>query len=191
MDKFLRIDENTYQLSRDGENLSYIQVFELLTAGDSLTEIMTNFLVEWNQDFFWEHPKVSNDTCKSNYEVSVIPTDAFNNREENFDPFKSKFKITDQIKVFHNLRKDSLLIVPNKNEVSDQNFVTLRKFLQTAPKSLIKKFWKTVGETMIDQISKNSDYCYLSTHGLGVLWLHVRVDQRPKYYHTKKYRVSR
>ena len=191
MDKFSKIDKNTYRLFRDGENLSYMQVFELLAAGDSIIETMTNFLVDWNQDFFWEHPQVSSDNYKSNYEVSVIPTAAFDDRVENFSPFKSKFKITDQVKVFHNLRKDSLLIVPNTNEASDQNFITLRKFLQTAPNSLITRFWKTIGETMIEQISKNTDYCYLSTHGLGVLWLHVRIDQQPKYYHTKKYKISR
>ncbi len=191
MDEFLKIDENTYKLSRDGQNLSFIEVFELMVEEDSIINLMTIFLSSWKRDYFWEHPKLTQDNCNSDYEVTIIPTDAFENRVSNFNPFKDKFQVTDSVVVFPNLRKDSLLIVPNKDQGGNQNFITLRRFLHAASNVIIFKFWKTVGETMIEQITKNTKYCYLSTHGLGVLWLHIRIDQKPKYYQTKRYRIYR
>ena len=37
----------------------------------------------------------------------------------------------------------------------------------------------------------NDKPTWLSTAGMGVAWLHVRLDQRPKYYAHRPYREDR
>jgi hypothetical protein len=32
---------------------------------------------------------------------------------------------------------------------------------------------------------------WLSTAGMGVAWLHIRLDERPKYYSHKPYAVAK
>lgn len=34
---------------------------------------------------------------------------------------------------------------------------------------------------------RNHAKIWISTYGLGVPYLHVRIDTRPKYYHTSKF----
>ena len=45
-----------------------------------------------------------------------------------------------------------------------------------------------VGEQMAGRVSLTEDSVWLSTSGLGVYWLHVRLDSRPKYYTYEPYK---
>jgi len=36
----------------------------------------------------------------------------------------------------------------------------------------------------------NAKRVWLSTAGMGVSWLHVRLDDRPKYYGHRPYRIA-
>jgi hypothetical protein len=56
----------------------------------------------------------------------------------------------------------------------------MAKFARHAPKYQIRAFWKEVGKQYAGLIGKENKW--LSTAGLGVPWLHVRVDSAPKYY---------
>jgi hypothetical protein len=45
--------------------------------------------------------------------------------------------------------------------------------------------WRATAETLLDRISDTPTW--LSTAGLGVIWLHLRLDSRPKYYSYRPY----
>ncbi len=62
----------------------------------------------------------------------------------------------------------------------------LASFVRSAPKKQTLEFWKKVGEEYDKKIGQETKW--LSTAGLGVYWLHVRIDSRPKYYRFKKYK---
>jgi len=47
-------------------------------------------------------------------------------------------------------------------------------------------FWKLVGGAMERRLGPRP--VWLSTAGGGVAWLHVRLDDRPKYYGYAQYR---
>jgi hypothetical protein len=52
-----------------------------------------------------------------------------------------------------------------------------------------ERFWQKVGEKMEESLlSANNAPRWLSTSGLGVSYLHVRIDNRPKYYSFDEYR---
>ena len=48
------------------------------------------------------------------------------------------------------------------------------------------ELWRLTGEEMAARISDNP--LWLNTHGGGVAWLHIRIDNRPKYYGYKPYK---
>ena len=62
------------------------------------------------------------------------------------------------------------------------------RFLRDAPKTQVDAFWRSVGRAMHDRVS--STPTWLSTAGMGVSWLHLRLDSRPKYYRHEPYKTN-
>lgn len=75
---------------------------------------------------------------------------------------------------FHNLSGDTLLVVPQKKSLST-NYAHIKSFITTAHQDeLIAVF---------TDLAKNvKPGYYVSTHGVGVSWLHFRICEFPKYY---------
>jgi hypothetical protein len=80
---------------------------------------------------------------------------------------------------FPNLSKDTMLVVPMP--VRGKNYVTLRDFIDNAPEIQQREFWKKVAETA-KQFMKEKGKVWISVHGLGVEYVHVRISSSPKYY---------
>ena len=68
-----------------------------------------------------------------------------------------------------------------------ENYSHIGVFTQYAPQRLQHNFWKTVGQTMEQNLSQTEQTIWLNTAGGGVAWLHVRLDTRPKYYQYQPY----
>ncbi len=62
----------------------------------------------------------------------------------------------------------------------------LAAFVRLAPESQRHALWQSVAEAMTRRIGAKP--VWLSTAGAGVSWLHVRLDDRPKYYGFGPYR---
>jgi hypothetical protein len=62
----------------------------------------------------------------------------------------------------------------------------LAAFIRRAPRTQVHDLWRVVGATMEGQLSAMP--VWLSTAGMGVSWLHIRLDSRPKYYGFRPYR---
>tara|TARA_B100000035_G_C20613248_1_gene384918 strand:- start:40 stop:543 length:504 start_codon:yes stop_codon:yes gene_type:complete len=83
---------------------------------------------------------------------------------------------------FPNLSGDTILVVPMpKNRKS---YATLKDFTDNAPKKQQQELWKLVAKEAKKQ-SKKLGKVWISTHGLGVPYLHVRISGKPKYYFSK------
>ena len=94
--------------------------------------------------------------------------------------------------VFPSLSKGSILVAPMmKTDESTTNvYGHLASFVRRAPTDQIISFWKLVMKTYIDRMySEDPEIIWLSTDGTGVAWLHVRLDESPKYYDYPPYRV--
>jgi hypothetical protein len=103
--------------------------------------------------------------------------------------------------VFDNLSGDATLISPLpesfvNSEITVTNYTHIKSFLfdnliaKQHPHRIIT-FWKRVAEATLNKIGNcphNHKY-WLSTHGGGVPYLHVRIDKRPKYYHYAEFKT--
>lgn len=149
---------------------------------------ITTLLKHGGDGCFWEHPRLNESTVDQTYECVITQTDAFSKRMANFMPFSRAISPGKRISVFPNLTGEALLIVPNQSEETNFNGRDMISFLQTAPEELVHNLWKTIGQQTAKAIEAKASFQYLSTHGLGVLWLHVRLELGPKYYHHRSYK---
>ena len=63
-----------------------------------------------------------------------------------------------------------------------KNFATLKDFIDNASKTQQKIFWRKV-----KQVANRENVVWISTHGHGVPYLHVRMSLlKPKYYGNSK-----
>ena len=85
---------------------------------------------------------------------------------------------------FYNLSKDALLVIPMPRKNKD--FSTIKGFIDNASLIQQKHFWQKVASS-IEKALKTHDHVYVSTHGLGVPYFHLRIDFEPKYIQTKTF----
>lgn len=89
---------------------------------------------------------------------------------------------------FTNLGGDSTLVSPvppsDNGHDNDASYSHLAIFVRTAPKSQVAEFWRLAATTYLHVLkNKQSETkSWFSTNGMGVAWLHLRIDDRPKYY---------
>lgn len=105
--------------------------------------------------------------------------------------------------VFTNLGKDATLIAPKPSVKSDEPSSTtitksiqknshkghLATFCRSADNEIVMETWKLALQTYVEQVKKQATRSlWFSTSGMGIAWLHFRLDQRPKYYTYKRFR---
>lgn len=98
---------------------------------------------------------------------------------EYIDKSKNKY-----VTLFSNLSNSSILIIPIPKKNKD--FTTIKDFIDNSSNYQQKIFWKKVSNE-IKKILKTENKIYISTHGLGVPYFHLRLDKIPKYYKTKEF----
>ena len=139
-----------------------------------------------NQSFFYETSPITR-TMNSKYEDKYIENKYLSKMKEDNSPFKKEIMKSKNKNVtsFFNLSKDAYLIIPipRKNKI----FTTLKDFMDNASKTQQKALWKRVALSIIKML-KNHKKVWISTHGTGVPYLHIRIDVKPKYYQTTKYK---
>ena len=152
-------------------------------------------LDNWLKEKYFKYPK----DIKENFlwNTSVI-------EDINISEFKQKFKIDDTLPIkqdyspyikyiknpknkyatyFYNPSKDTLLVIPLPYK--NNNYATLKYFCDNAPKIQQKKFWILVSKLIYKLIKKHTKI-YVSSHGFGVHYFHLRISIKPKYYFDKE-----
>lgn len=82
---------------------------------------------------------------------------------------------------FQNLGNTATLVAPPHRPGSKNNFSHIATFYKHASPGEIKDLWRTVAK-VVERKMKKGESVYVSTHGTGVPWLHVRIESTPKYY---------
>lgn len=108
---------------------------------------------------------------------------------QNKNAFKDKLNEAEKEQVkyatsFHNLSRDTILVVPMPR--TGKSYATLKDFANNAPMKQQQEFWKLVAKKAKKQVKKYGKV-WISTHGLGVPYLHVRICKEPKYYFSKAF----
>lgn len=96
-------------------------------------------------------------------------------KETDFDTF-DKYLDEEENVIFENINKDCLLISPNYKVLSEKyDYSNISRYFRTQTKKNLIKLLRFI----FDNYQENM---YLNTHGLGVNYLHFRLDNKPKYY---------
>ena len=129
--------------------------------------------------FRWETPSVTADTAVRPFEFVLLNSPGLARRPDPaaFGEHFSKGKA--DVVAFPNLGGDAVLVVPAP-VAPPSAYGHLAAFVRLAPVNQRQAFWQAVGEAMQRRVGAKP--VWLSTAGAGVSWLHVRLDDRPKYY---------
>jgi hypothetical protein len=142
--------------------------------------------------FFWETPPLTSKTKALPYECMVIPSEAVAQLTPNAAPFARLIgagKGTLEVIASRNLGGDAELVIPCDSGRGE--YAHLASFLRTAPRAQIRDVWRKASETVERWLEEAPHRpVWLSTSGLGVSWLHIRIDTRPKYYSHAPYRQA-
>jgi hypothetical protein len=184
------IDSETIRssLTHDGKFISFREFVDLLQTSQEFRSFFAATIAESPfQAFFWETPPVSNQTLDQQFEFVVLKGHSLFQLRPDPSPFESQFlkQPTEPVLTFANLGGDALLIVPRPID-NHASYTHLANFLRNAPKFQVSALWKCAGAAVQKRISDLP--MWISTAGLGVSWLHLRLDSRPKYLRFEPYK---
>jgi len=136
--------------------------------------------------FFWELPPVKHASLSNPFECAVIRGDALARMHADDSDFTEHFDATsDSVVVFRNLGGDALLIAPRRASDADC-YGHIAAFVRSAPREQQHALFRCLAlET--DKMLRAGRRFWISTSGLGVPWIHLRLDSYPKYYQYRPY----
>jgi len=179
-----------YSLFRDHVPLSYADAIALWQADRRFREIFVEILRDAPfPAYFWETPPITANSVTRPFEFVLVDSPALVAMRADSDAFAAHFNTTDkdQVVTFSNLANDAVLITPRPG-AHGSAYPHLAAFSRDAPRRQQDQLWCRVGRVVLQRLQQRP--LWVSTSGLGVPWLHVRVDTFPKYYTYAPYRVA-
>ena len=134
--------------------------------------------------YCWECPPVTAQTLSREFECVFVSSPALARMPQDSEAFAEHFRPDRSVVTFDNLGGDAMLVAPCPGG-EGSNYSHLASFVATAPAPQQDALWQAVGRAMEKRIGARP--LWVSTAGLGVAWLHVRLDDRPKYYRHAPY----
>ncbi len=173
----------------DSSPVSYAEVIRQWQNNSDFRSFFIDLLLDSPFPAFrWETPPVTIATADQAFEFVLIDSPEISLAP---DPaaFAAYFKKTGPggAVEFPNLGGDAILIAPCPDD-SKSDYGHLAAYLHNSHVSQQHLLWELVGSAMQRRIS--SKPVWLNTAGGGVAWLHVRLDDRPKYYVYAPYRST-
>jgi hypothetical protein len=138
--------------------------------------------------FFWEMPAINKATLNRPYEFVTVNSPYLATVRPDLRSFANHFhNAAGQATVisFPNLGRDAVLVVP-KPAATSVSYGHIATFLRTAPSQQQHDLLQTLATVVRAEVGERP--LWISTSGLGVYWLHIRLDTRPKYYTYPPYR---
>lgn len=171
----------------DNKPVSYSQVIQLWQQNQGFRTFWLDILASTPMKaYFWETPPLSQSTLDQAFEFVLVNSSRLAEISPDSSDFQSHFKsATKEVVTFANLGKDAQLVVPSP--IGDESAYThIAAFVRKAPRSQQHQLWQTVSEQIQQKLTQQP--MWVSTSGLGVAWLHIRLDSHPKYYTYEPYR---
>lgn len=176
-----------FRLKKDDHFLSFAEVFDLWEKEEDFVDFYTESLIQTEYEaFYWEHPALQEEYLEKRYECILQRSRPLERARVNEEAFQEHIHTSQPCADFLNLGKNARLVVPTK-QADTTGYRHLGEFIRTAQASQIKAVFQRVGKAMKQELSAEK-MIWLNTAGLGVIWLHIRLDTRPKYYKTKHYK---
>ena len=140
--------------------------------------------------FFWEMPAINTATLIRPYEFVTINSPHLATVSPDPRSFAGHFNhAAGPVTVisFPNLGRDAVFVVP-KPVAASAGYGHMATFLRTAPIQQQHELLQTLAKAVLAKVGERP--LWISTSGLGVYWLHVRLDSWPKYYTYSPYREA-
>ncbi|WNJ16808.1 DUF6940 family protein [Pontibacter sp. G13] len=184
-----------YQFRENGTAISFQSALDRWKQEPSFTRAFVGALSEARfSAFFWEMPPFNLDSLNQPFEfilkdspkLAIVPPEP-----APFKPYRHLAPTLPdgspgQAFAMPNLGGDAQLVIPTET-TSIEAYAHISSFSRQAPESQHWAFWHTVADEIQQRVSDAP--LWVSTSGLGVYWLHVRLDARPKYYTHAPYRA--
>jgi hypothetical protein len=178
-----------YRLLRDGKTLTWSEVVDCWKNDQAFRCFFISILVDAPfPAFFWETPPVTNATIDQEFEFVLVDSQQLVGARTDQQAFANHFasaQSSASVIEFSNLGGDATLVVPCPREPMSA-YSQLSTFVRGAPEDQQHQLWALVGATLERQLGAQP--VWLNTSGLGVYWLHIRLDSTPKYYTHAPYR---
>lgn len=137
---------------------------------------------------FMEFPSLDTQSQDDVAAFMLVHTTAFENMHASHETFAPVFVTSrDGIVVFPSKGNDGMLVSPNPEHHRGMynSCLHIAKYMADVPTHQSVDLWQTLARAVVGRYTdpaREGAPVYVSTHGLGVPWLHVRVCDSPKYY---------
>lgn len=176
-----------YRLLEDDIELAVDDVIRLWRRSAEFRSFFNQLLADSGfLGFFFETPPVTMSTLDRVFEFVLIRSNALEKLIADPGPFSEYFHAQDTVVHFRSLGKEVVLVAPCPMEEDWKAYAHLGCFVRHAPAIQVQAFWERVGQEYHQFLS--DEPTWLSTSGLGVYWLHMRIAPVPRYYQHKAYR---
>jgi hypothetical protein len=177
-----------YTLSRDAKPALVTVILEAWKHDADFRAFWNTLLADAPYAAFrWETPAVTTHTLNRPFEFVLLDSPRLD-RAPDFESFAQYIGgSAAPVETFTNLGGDAILIVPCQ-QTAPTVYVHLATFVRGAPAAQQQALWQSVGQAMSRRLGDRP--IWLSTAGAGVAWLHLRLDDRPKYYGHAPYRSA-
>jgi hypothetical protein len=180
-----------FRLLRDGGSLTWMDVVGRWQNDRSFRRFFMSVLVDAPfPAYFWETPPVTDATINREFEFVLVDSQQMvgvRSDERAFANHFSSARADASVIEFSNLGGDATLIVPCPRGPLSA-YSQLATFARLAPDDQQHQLWTMVGAALERQLGARP--VWLSTSGLGIYWLHIRLDSAPKYYSHDPYRAK-
>ncbi|MEO1095527.1 MAG: hypothetical protein AAFX01_11575 [Cyanobacteria bacterium J06638_28] len=193
-----RLTDTTYQFQAQQQEagqltvLTWQQAIALWQQSEEFRALFTQALSQVPfPAFFWETPPITPSSLNAPWKWVTVAAPSLVQVAPDPRPFNRYLSAASQetITTFLNLGGDARLVVPCQQS-EFQTYTHLATFLRSAPTAQIHRLWQVLGQTIQQHLITRGDRpLWVSTSGLGVYWLHIRLDDRPKYYTHLPYRL--
>jgi len=177
------------RIMRETEPLAYGEVLRLWRDDAAFRTFFIAVLAETPFTAYrWETPALSTANVRRAFECVLLASPRL---AKTGDPaaFAAHLDGSEEadILTFENLGGDALLVVPSPHGPR-HTYGHRAACSRLAPARQNHALWQTVGCAMEQRLGTRP--IWLNTAGAGVPWLHVRLDERPKYYGFEPYRET-
>lgn len=169
--------EGQLSLREGGHAVSWRRVAAGLRASPEVRALLSRAVADAPYEaLFFETVPVSAATADDDFAFVLVDSPSLARVTADSGPFARR--LGEGIATFANLGGDAVLVVPP----ATGDYPHLAAFVRTAPADLVEALWQAVGAAVERWWAERARRVWVSTSGLGVYWLHVRLDSRPKYY---------
>ena len=176
-----------YKIFDSGRELSYADVLDLWEENiEFLDFILRLFKDSGFNSYVWETLPITSSTVQRKFEFVIIskPESSTNPDLETYKEYFDTAGPNNGVVTFPNLGYDAHLIVPSPLK-EDVNYSGMAEFFSHAPRPQQYALWNVLAREIKLKLSEKN--MWVSVAGGGISWLHIRLDEKPKYYSFMPY----